>query len=62
VTTGPRGERKKAKRLGRPSGREIDARLAMRLPAELMAQLQEAARRDERTVPQLVRLPATGVR
>jgi len=34
----------------------------MRLPAELMAQLQEAARRDERTLPQLVRLPATGVR
>jgi len=34
----------------------MDARLAMRLPAALMERLQEAARRDERTVPQLVRL------
>jgi predicted DNA-binding protein len=34
----------------------MDARLAMRVPSELMERLQEAARRDERTVPQLVRL------
>jgi len=50
------GERGRKKRTGRPPGREMDARLAMRVPSELMERLQEAARRDERTVPQLVRL------
>jgi len=42
--------------MGRPPGREMDARLAMRIPSDLMDRLREAARRDERTVPQLVRI------
>ncbi len=46
----------KRKRMGRPAGREMDARLAMRIPSDLMDRLREAARRDERTVPQLVRI------